>query len=209
MHLTKRDQATSTQAQHEAGASAKKALVRAGSLISALAEGVRGNSEWGTEKLGEGEVRRRRDLVAAARKEKESLENLLNAMVAKERVDATVADKSALLSANGPASAANGSSIGKAAAHRGVGNGRVLGKETARTRELDNVQVVQLQKQMMEEQDADVRVLAEAVRRQRELGEMIQGELVVQNEMLGMLDEDVTRVAGKVDVARKRVDKIR
>ena len=201
----------STQAQHEAGAVAKKALVRAGTLITGLTDGVRGNSEWGTEKLGEGEVRRRRDLVAAAKKEKEGLENLLGAMVAKERLDATVADKTALLSANSKSTGpkANGNSVGTASTHRGVSSGRVLGKETGRTRELDNAQVLQLQRQMMEEQDADVRVLAEAVRRQRELGEMIQGELVVQNEMLGMLDEDVTRVAGKVDVARKRVDKIR
>ena len=197
VQVTLRDQAGSTQAQHEASAQAKKALVKAGTMIAALSEGLkRSGDEWGSEKLGEGEVRRRRDLVASARKEKDGLEGLLSVMVQKSQVDAAVGDNGALLSttANG-----NGSAVGK---------GRVLGKETARTRELDNTGVLALQKQMMMEQDEDVSVLAAAVRRQRELGEQINEELVRQNELLGMLDEDVTRVAGKVDVARKRVNKI-
>ena len=61
---------------------------------------------------------------------------------------------------------------------------------------------------MMTEQDQDVDVLAAAVRRQRELGIQIQEELEVQKDLLGLLDEDVGRVGGKMDVARKRVGKI-
>ena len=161
-------------------------------MIQSLEQGLKSQDDWGSEKLGDGEVRRRRDLVSSAKKEKETLENLLVAMVAKSRVDATVEDQKALI--NGSANNAK--------------PGRVLGKETKRTRELDNNGVVQLQKQMMEEQDEDVMVLAQAVRRQKELGLAIQEELVEQNELLGMLDEDVTRVAGKVSVARERVKKI-
>lgn len=197
--VSTRDKAPNPQAQHEASAQAKKSLVRAGTTISALAAGLKAaQDDWGSEKLGEGEVRRRRDLVASARKEKDALESLHSAMITKSHVDATVADKSALL---------NNDQISKAGAAV-ARSGRVLGKETARTRELDNTGVLQLQKQMMAEQDEDVDVLAQAVRRQRELGEMIQQELVVQNEMLGMLDEDVTRVAGKVGIARKMVTNI-
>ena len=161
-------------------------------MIQPLEQGLKSQDDWGSEKLGDGEVRRRRDLVSSAKKEKETLENLLNAMVTKSRVDATVEDKKALM--NSPTTNAK--------------PGRVLGKETKQTRELDNHGVLQLQKQMIEDQDEDVMVLAQAVRRQKELGLAIQEELVLQNEMLGMLDEDVTRVAGKVDVARKRVSKI-
>ena len=58
------------------------------------------------------------------------------------------------------------------------------------------------------EQDEDLDTLAQAVRRQRELGVQIQQELDVQNDMLTLLDEDVDRVDGKVRVAKKRVDKI-
>lgn len=194
LHLTQRDQASNAQAQHESGAQAKKCLVKAGTMIASLDQGLKSQDDWGSEKLGEGEVRRRRDLVGSARKEKETLESLLNAMVAKSRVDATVEDKKALITSP---------------SHTTTKPGRVLGKETKRTRELDNQGVLQLQQQMMEEQDEDVQALLKAVTKQKELGVAIQEELVVQNQMLGMLDEDVTRVEGKINVARKRIDKIR
>jgi len=209
IQITRRDQAGggNVHAQHEASAAAKKALVKAGAMIQALAEGLKkSGEEWGAERLGEGEVRRRRDLVASARKEKEGLETLLNAMVAKASVDASLADKDALVGLSTTASNNSNGGVNGGKAH--VSSGRVLGKETARTRELDNSGVLALQKQMMVEQDEDVSVLAAAVRRQRELGEEINRQLVEQNELLGMLDEDVTRVKGKVDVARKRVAKI-
>ena len=196
LHLTRRDQASTAQAQHEASAQAKKSLVRAGTMLQTLDTGLANlssASSWGTPRLGEGELRRRRDLLASAKREKDGLENLLSAMAAKSAVDKTVADKADSAALLGPAKPASG---------------RVLGKESDKTRALDNQGVLQLQKQMMHEQDEDVMVLARAVARQKELGQQIQEELVVQNEMLGMLDEDVTRVQGKMDVARKRIGKI-
>lgn len=156
-------------------------------------------SSWGAPRLGDGELRRRRDLLSSAKREKEGLENLLGAMVAKAAVDRTVADKADKTSLLGPSQPTT-----MAAAP----SGRVLGRETGQTRALDNQGVLQLQKQLMRGQDEDVLVLARAVARQKELGVQIQEELVVQNEMLGMLDEDVTRVQGKMDVARKRIGKI-
>lgn len=196
LHLTRRDQASTAQAQHEASTQAKKFLVRAGTMIQTLDTGLQNlssASSWGTPRLGEGELRRRHDLLSSAKREKEGLENLLSAMAAKSAVDKTVADKSDSTALYGPAKPASG---------------RVLGKESDKTRALGNQGVLQLQKQMMQEQDEDVMVLARAVARQKELGWQIQEELVVQNEMLGMLDEDVTRVQGKMDVARKRIGKI-
>lgn len=199
LYLTKRDQATSAQAQHECGAQAKKCLVRVGTMISALELGLKrlGADAWGYEKLGEGEMRRRRDLVTSVKREKEGLENLLAAMITKSQVDKTIAgaqEKQAL--------------VGGSTSKKPASGGRVLGQETEKTRAVDNQGVLQLQKQLMEEQDEDVMVLAQAVRRQKELGVAIQEELQLQNEMLGMLDEDVTRVQGKIDVANKRIAKI-
>lgn len=206
LYLTKRDQATAAQAQHECGAQAKKCLVRAGTMLASLDQGLKnlGADAWGSEKLGEGELRRRRDLLASARREKEGLENLLRAMITKSHVDktiATVQEKHDLVGSS-PSSALT------PVAGAGGGGGRVLGRETAKTRALDNQGVLQLQKQYMQEQDEDIMTLAQAVRRQKELGTAIQEELVVQNEMLGLLDEDVTRVQGKIDVAKKRIAKI-
>ena len=165
---------------------------------------------WGssTPRLGDGELRRRRDLLASAKREKDGLDTLLSAMVAKSAVDKTIADKTD----NGTSSSSLFPSATAAAATKPTttttSSGRVLGKESDRTRALDNHGVLQLQQQMMAEQDEDVLVLARAVARQKELGQQIQEELVVQNEMLGLLDEDVTRVQGKMDVARKRIGKI-
>lgn len=189
--LTRRDQATSAQAQHENGASAKKSLVKAGTTIAALDQGLQnlGGDSWSGGKLGEGEM---------ARREREGLENLLNAMVAKSKVDETVAsapekDKAKLFAKGGAGPKPSG---------------RVLGKETNRTRALDNRGVVQLQQQMMQEQDEDVMVLARAVAKQKELSIAINQELAEQQEMLNGLDEDVDRVQGKLDVAGKRIKKI-
>ena len=196
--LTRRDQASTAQSQHEASAQAKKSLVRAGTVMGNLEKGLQSfssSSATGSSSLGEGELRRRRDLLSSAKRERDGLESLLNAMAAKATVDAAVAsagDKASLVGAK----------------HQKPVSGRVLGKETEKTRALDNQGVLQLQKQLMQDQDEDVTVLAKAVARQKELGIQIQEELEVQNEMLGMLDEDVTRVQGKIDVARKRVGKI-
>ncbi|KAL2043027.1 hypothetical protein N7G274_004086 [Stereocaulon virgatum] len=211
LNLTRRDQASTAQAQHEASVQAKKCLVRAGTMISALETGLQNlgssSSIRGGASLGEGELRRRKDLLSSAKREREGLENLLSAMAAKSAVDAAVAgasDTSTLLSSN-----TNGTTATSISSHNGGSpGGRVLSRETGKTRALDNQGVLQLQKQMMQEQDEDVDVLAAAVRRQKELGIQIQEELEVQKDLLGMLDEDVTRVQGKMDVARKRVNKI-
>ncbi|RMZ87464.1 hypothetical protein DV736_g5309, partial [Chaetothyriales sp. CBS 134916] len=202
LRLTTRDQASTPQEQHEASAAAKSCLVKAGSFITTLEDGLARIQEaaaqgWGGgQKLGGGEVRRRRDLIAAAKKDKDGLERLLAAMSPKSRLDSAVAavqDKHSLIGA---------------AAARKPPTGRVLGKETDETRELDNQGLLQLQKQKMAEQDADVEQLRSIIQRQKELGIQINDELSVQNDLLRIVDDDVSRVKGKMDIAKKRTDKI-
>jgi regulator of vacuolar morphogenesis len=197
LHLTSRDQASSPQKQHEASAAAKSCLVKVGSMLNALEEGLKNiqhhSGGWGSHKLGDGEIRRRKDLIANAKKEKEGLENLLNAIATKSKLDSAVAamhDTQKLVGTKPKTS------------------GRVLGKETAETRELDNAGVLQLQKQKMANQDLDVEELRKVVQRQRELGIAINNELEVQNEMLRMVDEDTDRVQAKMEIAKKRIGKI-
>ena len=204
LQLTKRNQATAAQSQHESSAQAKKYLVKAGSTLLALEQGLKNLSSdaLGGEKLGDGELRRRKDLLGSAKRDKDGLDSLLSAMITKSHVDKTVA-----------AAQEKQQLVGLGPSSKNIGNGRasggrVIGRETDRTRALGNQGVLQLQKQMMEEQDEDVMVLAKAVARQKELGMAIHEELEVQNEMLGLLDEDVTRVQGKLDVAKKRIAKI-
>lgn len=241
LHLTRRDQETTPQKQHESSALAKSSLVRAGSLIAALEEGLKnlgdlssasgkrngggdsrsqsrergkGNGWGGGIVLGEGELRRRKDLLVNARKEKDGLEDLLNAMAAKGRIDnavASIEDKEAL--------------VGGASNRKPARSGRVLGKETERTRELDNQGLLQLQRQTMDDQDQDLEELRKIVARQKELGIAINGELQVQNDLLRLADEDADRyvwllvnireqmltfyrLQRKVDIGKKRLGKI-
>ncbi|PGH15993.1 hypothetical protein AJ80_05369 [Polytolypa hystricis UAMH7299] len=196
LYLTRRDQESTPHKQHECSAQAKSSLVRAGTMLGALEEGLKNlgdKSGWGGSKLGDGELRRRKDLLASARKERDGLDSLLNAMNAKSRLDnavASIGDKETLL---GPARPKPG---------------RVLGKETDRTRELDNDGVLQLQRQVMSNQDQSVEELRKIVSRQKELGIAINNELEIQNEMLNMVDEDAERVRRKVEIGKKRVGKI-
>lgn len=198
LQLSRRDQETTPQKQHESSAQAKSSLVRAGSMITTLEEGLKSLGGRGTQSgesstsssLGDGEIRRRKDLLINARKEKDGLEDLLHAMATKSRLDhavASIQDKDALLRAgNGDAASGNG----RRAPAR---SGRVLGKETERTRELDNEGVLQLQRQTMQDQDQSVEELMKIIIRQRELGTAIHEELEVQNELLKLADEDTDR----------------
>ncbi|KAF2020500.1 hypothetical protein BU24DRAFT_2139 [Aaosphaeria arxii CBS 175.79] len=211
--LTRREQAGAAAAQHEAGANAKRGLVRAGTLISALEEGLerlsrKGGSgdEWSGETLGDGEIRRRRDMISAVRKERDGLESVLNTMAVKSAVAGSG-------SSSPSTSSAAVTHEQKAGLFKGGANSgrRVLGapaKETERTRELDNEGVLQLQKQIIAEQDEDLVDLTTIVRRMKEMGVQINQEIVEQNAMLGLLDEDVERVDGKMKIAKKRIAKI-
>ncbi|KAF2249273.1 Phox-like protein [Trematosphaeria pertusa] len=212
--LTQREQATSATAQHEAGANAKKGLVRTGSLLSALDEGLsrlggsRGD-EWSGEKLGDGEIRRRRDLISTSRKERDGLESVLNTMAVK----AAVSGSGSSTPSTSSAAVTNEQKAGLfSRANQAASGRRVLGapaKETERTRELDNEGVLQLQKQIIAEQDQDLVDLTTVVRRMKEMGVQINQEIVEQNAMLGLLGEDVERVDGKMQIAKKRINKIK
>lgn len=201
--LARRDAAAAGEgsARAEAGGAAKKALVKAGSLLGALTDGLRAMREGGKSVLGDGEMRRRRDLLAAARVERDGLEKLAASLAAATGTGRQGApssgDKTALLG--------NGSSSGARS------GGRVLGAplpETERTRELDNEGVAQLQREMIEEQDQGLDVLAGIVRKQREMGLAIKDEVDRQVEHLDRVNEDVDRLGAKTDVAKNRVRKL-
>jgi regulator of vacuolar morphogenesis len=225
--LARRESSPTTAGAHEASANAKKALVRAHTQILRLEEGLKGLSDGGQgERLGDGEIRRRRDLIARARKEREALEGVLNAWVGRGAPGVSAAESmgtgqkkqdlfSGAKSSPPTRSSAGATTVGMPGAFPSTSapgrSGRVLGgpaKETDRTRERDNQGVLQLQKQVMQEQDMDVEELGKVVRRMREMGVAINEELVEQAQLLDVLDQDVDRVGSKIDVAKKRVRKI-
>jgi regulator of vacuolar morphogenesis len=197
--LARRDGATDSTTALEAGAAAKRTLVKAGGLLTALKDGLRHIQE--TRRLGEGELRRRKDLLAAARVDRQDLDELSNTITAVAR--ATVGASGGMPSASDKVAL-----IGTGPKPRG----RVLGAplaETERTRELDNQGVLQLRQQMMEEQDEDVESLTKIVRRQREMALEINREVEEQTEMLDALDTDVDRIYAKTEIAKKRLKRTR
>ncbi|RMZ69849.1 regulator-vacuolar morphogenesis [Pyrenophora seminiperda CCB06] len=214
--LTKREQATAATAQHEAAANAKKSLVRAGTLISALDEGLSRlggakTDDWSSEKLGEGEIRRRRDMISGLRKERDGLESVLNSMAVKAAISgsgssATPSTSSAAVTETQKSGLFKGAPSAKPSGRRVLG---APAQETDKTRELDNDGVLQLQQQIIREQDEDLVDLATVVRRMKEMGVQINTELVEQNALMGLFEEDVERVDGKIKIAKKRIDKIR
>ncbi|KAL5113367.1 hypothetical protein ACEQ8H_008760 [Pleosporales sp. CAS-2024a] len=207
--LTAREQATSATAQHEAAAAAKKSLLRAATLLAALdhALAALGGDEWSGEKLGDGEIRRRRDMISSMRKEKDGLESVLNSMAVQAAVSGAASSSSTPSTSSAAVTQEQKASLFRAAKTSGR---RVLGPphETERTRELDNEGVLQMQKQIIHDQDEDLVDLTTVVRRIKDMGVAINTELVEQNALLGLLDEDVERVDGKIKIAKKRMAKI-
>lgn len=211
--LGRRDGATENMTKLEAGAAAKRALVRAGSLLGSLQEGLGVLKSSG--RVGEGELRRRRDLLAAARVERDGLDKLSSSLAHASREAARQA------SISGPSG--SGSSSGEAgeraklfAGSPGAGGGsvrggRVLGAplpETKRTKELDNEGVLQLQRDTMRDQDMEVEALARIVRRQKEMGLAINDEVERQTNMLDNLNTNVDVVDKKLRVAKGRVKRL-
>ena len=220
--LAHRDQAGDVQAQHAAAASAQGHLVRAATTISSLDYGLHqmikqvpqgsrvnnpGNEEHNLAGIGEGEFRRRKDLLAAARKERQTIDDALRlSFRAKSGNDDLLeAEVGAETSSGRSAKVQSVSSSTPGTKRRILGTAQ---KETERTRELDNDGVLQLQKQLIQEQDEDVTDLTKVVQRMKEMGVQINDELEMQSEMLNMLDQDTDRVGNKVNVAKKRIGKI-
>jgi len=211
--LNQRNNATTAQQQHSLSADVKASLVRAATNIAQLEDGLKmitntskdDDAGWGgSKKLGDGELRRRRDLISVAKNEVAGLEGLLKSIATKSALASTAVHSGAVASPGDKEALWKGTPTAKP-------GGRVLGgplKETERTRELDNSAVLQLQQQIMQEQDEDVLTLGKSVAKLKDMGIMINEELTVQNEMLGLLEGDADRVQGKIDMARRRIGKI-
>lgn len=90
---------------------------------------------------------------------------------------------------------------------------RVLGVrpppvETAETRPLDNVGLLQLQQDAIARQDDRLSGLSAILRRQKDIGLAINQELAVQNELLDNLGGQVDRTGAKLGDAKKRMKKL-
>jgi regulator of vacuolar morphogenesis len=112
---------------------------------------------------------------------------------------------------NEPPSAARSALLNGAGARaptRVLGAAAAASLETPETRPLDNEGVMQLQQQYMDDQDTKLEALTAALRRQRHLGELINQELALQEEVLDQLETGTDRVQGKIKDANKQLKRL-
>lgn len=76
------------------------------------------------------------------------------------------------------------------------------------TDELDNHQVLQLHRRVIEEQDQSLDRLSESIRNQRELSIQIGDELESHVQLLGDVDDVVDRHQERLDGAKKRLGNV-
>lgn len=201
-HLSRRSTAPTIKDQHSAAAAAKRCLVLAGTKVTALQNGLN-SSDHGKGSLGEGEIRRRRDLIRELNTEILGLERL-SQTIAIQRTTLSVPNAS-----DNPINPLFTNQDQKQ--QTPVSTRRIFGApppETERTKGLDNSEILQLQTTIMKEQDDQMDEFLKQIRRSRGLAEQIHEELDSQIELLGGLEEDVDRVGGKIKRASKRADKL-
>ncbi|KAK4123318.1 Phox-like protein [Parathielavia appendiculata] len=192
--LDRRERVGEMGEQLEAEAQARKALIKAGSLMGPLEEGLSMMKEAG--RLGAGEYNRRRDALEAAKRDR-SLSEQLAAELAR--------------SGRGGREQGVASESGRAKLIPQTPVGRRLGKvlqETDETRERENVGVLQLNEDKIKEQDERVKQLGAVVHSLHRTGDMIHNELVYQVEMLDETNALADRVQRKVDVGNRRTKKL-
>lgn len=172
------------QAARSDGAQLRKLQVMAQGKIKDLEKTLVYDSTSGS--IGEGELRRRRD-----------------ALLELQKIHRQVTDGNTFSSLVSGGST-HSPSTSRASSPRIFG----AGKETERTKGLNNSQLVQLQKDDMEEQDKYIQELGQQIRRQKELGLAINGELEYQNQLLDQLDSDTHVSNARLNQAKRRTNKL-
>lgn len=169
-------------------------------------------SALGGLKVGDGEKRRREEVVENLKVERDNLRRMIDAGVR------TVRDTSTTSTSNSAFSNSSGTMPGGSSAlFAGMPNqpkpGRVFGRqqppeETTETRPLDDRELLQLQQTKMDNQDGQLGELSKILRRQRKMGEEIHQEIGEQSEMLDDIDNEVGKVGGKLQRAKRDMNKL-
>ncbi|GAA5884054.1 hypothetical protein JCM16303_001377 [Sporobolomyces ruberrimus] len=190
-------------AAHASAKTAKQALVDIVQRLGALAKGLQTLAKKG---MTDGEISRRSDMVQRMQGDLEELGRKTgNAPkigagrrggYGEDEYENPSVSRQALLGS-----------------HSSKATTRVLGaganaQETAETRPLDNQGVMQLQQQYMDDQDSKLESLTAALRRQRHLGEMINQELALQEDVIDQLERGTDKVSGKIKSASKQMKRL-
>lgn len=186
----------------QAGVEAKRLLRDLGPRLDRLEKELQG----GKGNIGEGEMRRREEMVENLKAERASLSRMAEAGV---RAGSSAGGSGFSRTADSP-STAHAALTGSHAAPAG----RVFGQkappqETEETRPLDDRGVLQLQQTKMGDQDAQLGELSKLLQRQRKMGEEIHQEIGEQNDMLDDLQSGVDKTGGKLGRAKREMNKLK
>lgn len=149
-----------------------------GSRLDVLRDALEGDD---TSSLTENERNRRRDLVSALKGRREQM------LLALKR-DQHAQSRDSLLG--------------------GRGDGAAVARETDRTAELDNGGIVQMQRHVMREQDAELAELEKTVVSTKHIALAVNEELGLHNRLLDELDEDVAGSASRLLTVQRRVREV-
>ncbi|ORZ00517.1 Phox homologous domain-containing protein [Syncephalastrum racemosum] len=200
-------------AAHNCTVQAKKQLITLSSRLSQL-----DSTLSQLDDMAEGEERRRQDMLATLKEERDTLMTLVlsakqqqEQLFQRQETEAHVSDadekkkqdQASLL----PHQKRQNSTIGTGRAFGAAAKQRA--QETQVTRGLDNDGLLQYQQQTMQEQDKQVEQFSTLLARQKQLGIAIGDELEVQNQILDELDHDVGRTAMKLKFANKKLATIK
>lgn len=184
---------------HAVNQEGKKGLVDLVKRLGALTSGLQELAKGG---MPQGELHRRTEMTGQLQDEVEMLGKVASnaprvGSGRREeggRVESASAERSALLSSSKTPTRVLGAAG--------------IGKETAETRPLDNAGLLSLQQEYVAEQDSKLDSLTAALRRQRALGEMINQELAVHEELLDDLEGKTDRVQGRLKDADKQMRRL-
>lgn len=165
---------------------ARRLLIQARSRFDGLAAGLQAAQQQ--RLLGDGELRRRQELLFSLRREHDSLEALLSTSTHEGAHDESHDEARSKLFKEGK---------------------RVIGKprETDRTLGVENQHLLQMQKQDFQQQDEQLSTLYRSLQKQKELGIAINEELQIQNELLDEIDSEIDLTESKLKFASKQINK--
>ncbi|EGF83794.1 hypothetical protein BATDEDRAFT_18214 [Batrachochytrium dendrobatidis JAM81] len=156
-----------------------------------------------------GEIRRRQDLLANL---KEDIAQVTRAALTTPTMQPRSAKESSDRQNLFGTTSANHSPFSRIATSvktmRKFGVANVQPQETDETRSLDNSGILQLQRDTMHQQDAELDSLAFVVQRQREIGLTIGKELDSQNQLLDEVNTSVNRVETNLKTSDKKLGRI-
>lgn len=195
-----------------ANVEAKRYLKEVGTRVEGLEKGL--NFLAGNGILGEGEKKRREEMVETLKNERANLTRMAEAGVRANASSAFASTSSTPTNGSINTTSMPGGSSSLFASH--PSSGRVFGspkpnnipQETSETRPLDDRGLLQLQQTQMTNQDTQLGELSKLLQTQRKMGELIGGEIGRQNEELEEIDREVGRVGGKLGRAKREMNKL-